>query len=231
MAKLILFFRNRAMRAHSLEDKGISIGRDPECDVVIDSLAIESRHALVMPQGEGYSVFPFSDDTQVTVNRQPIESHTLRHGDIIGVGKHTLIFSDSAVTLEALPNSAVAEERDEVPSTSSPQAQPEQAEARVQATPDIEHAGCVQVISGEHVGKVIALHRPLIRLGLTGNECAVIAHRQDGYYLSHLEGEHPPLVNGDPIGDQSIRLQDGNIIQVADIRMQFHAEMKRAIAV
>lgn len=231
MAKLTLFFRNRVVLVYDLEDKGLSIGRDPECDVVIDSLAVEAKHALIMPQGGDYSIFPFSDDTKVMINHQPIESHTLQHGDIIGIGKHTLSFAESAITLPASANTDAVKDRTENPDPPSFPVSPEESEKQLGTKAEVEQAGCVQVISGEHVGKVIALHRPLIRLGLSGNQCAVIAHRQDGYYLSHLEGEHPPLVNGDPIGDRSIRLTDGNIIQVADIRMQFHAEMNQAIAV
>ena len=231
MAKLTLFFRNRAILAHDLENKGISIGRDPECDIVIDSLAVEQKHALVMPQGGNYSIFPFSDNTQVMINHLPIESHTLQHGDLIGIGKHTLNFAESAITLPVSPNSSAAKETEEKLAPPSSPAPSKEIEKPINTKIELEDAGCVQVISGEHVGKVIALHRPLIRLGLTGNECAVIAHRHDGYYLSHLEGENPPLLDGDPIGDRSIRLKDVNIIQVSDIRLQFHAAMKQAIAV
>jgi pSer/pThr/pTyr-binding forkhead associated (FHA) protein len=231
MAKLTLFFRNRAILAYNLEDKGISIGRDPECDIVIDSLAVEQRHALVMPQGGDYAIFPFSDDTRVTINHQPIESHTLQHGDIIGIGKHTLSFAASAIRLPVLPNPGDVKAREQRLKPASSREPSGETVKPLKPKIDIENAGCVQVISGEHVGKVIALYRPLIRLGMTGNECAVIAHREDGYYLSHLEGENPPLVDGDPIGDRSVRLKDGNIIQVADIRLQFYGAMKQAIAV
>jgi hypothetical protein len=83
-------------------------------------------------------------------------------------------------------------------------------------------SGYIQVQDGEFMGRIIFLNRSLTRLGLSGATCAVVAHRSDGYYLSHLDGDTPPLLNGASIGDRSMRLQDGDTIEVQGISMKFH---------
>lgn len=83
--------------------------------------------------------------------------------------------------------------------------------------------GFVQVIKGEHIGRIIILNRSMTRLGLSGRVCAVIANRgDDGYFLTPLEGEAYPLVDGEPTGDATVRLSEGAIIEIDGIEMRFH---------
>jgi hypothetical protein len=83
--------------------------------------------------------------------------------------------------------------------------------------------GFVQVIEGEHIGRIIVLNRSMTRLGLSGNACAVIANRgNEGYFLTPLEGKAFPLVNGEPTGDSTIQLSEGSIIEIDGIVMRFH---------
>ena len=83
--------------------------------------------------------------------------------------------------------------------------------------------GFVQIINGEHIGRIIALNRAMTRLGQSGNTCAVVANRGDeGYFLTPLEGEAYPLVNGEPTGDATIQIFEGAIIEIDGIQMRFH---------
>jgi hypothetical protein len=84
-------------------------------------------------------------------------------------------------------------------------------------------SGYIQVQNGEFLGRIIFLNRSLTRLGLSADTCAVVAHRSDGYYLSHLDGEIPPFLNGASIGDRTVRLQHGDTIEVQGIAMKFHS--------
>ncbi len=83
--------------------------------------------------------------------------------------------------------------------------------------------GFVQVINGEHIGRIIALNRSMTRLGLSGNACAIVTHRgNEGYFITPLEGKAYPLVNGKPTGDSTIQLSEGAIIEIDGIQMKFH---------
>ncbi len=82
-----------------------------------------------------------------------------------------------------------------------------------------------QVTSGEHIGRIIPLNPSMTRLGLTGKVCAVVVNRgEDGYFLSHLEGEEQPLVDGIPTGNSAIHLPEGALIEIDGIEMKFHKE-------
>ena len=83
--------------------------------------------------------------------------------------------------------------------------------------------GFVQVIKGDHIGRIIILNRSMTRLGLSGKACAVVANRgNDGYFLTPLEGKAYPLVDGKPTGDATVQLSEGAIIEIDGIEMRFH---------
>ncbi len=83
--------------------------------------------------------------------------------------------------------------------------------------------GYVQVINGDHIGRIIALNRSMTRLGLSANSCAIVSHRGSaGYFIAPLEGDLYPLINGKPTGDATIPLDDGAIIEIDGIQMKFH---------
>ncbi len=83
--------------------------------------------------------------------------------------------------------------------------------------------GFVQIINGEHIGRIIALNRSMTRLGLSGDACAVVTNRgSEGYYITPLEGNAYPLVNGKPTGNATIQLAEGAIIEIDGIQMKFH---------
>ncbi|MES9934562.1 MAG: FHA domain-containing protein [Candidatus Sedimenticola sp. PURPLELP] len=217
MAKLTLFYKSRAMDVHRLGEGETVIGRSSECDLQIDSPAIAYEHALIWSDGPSFKVRPAQSDTEVLVNNRLVKEHTLTHGDLIKVGKHVLGFSKSAITIDfpKSPAHPSISPHEELP------ADPPNLERIVNSIDTLPN-GCIQVLNGEHLGKILRLQRSLMRLGIKGDECAVIAHRSDGYYLSHLEGEKPPLINGTSIGEHSVKLHEGCIIELGKITMRFH---------
>ena len=67
----------------------------------------------------------------------------------------------------------------------------------------------------------MSLNRSMTNLGKPGVATAVITRRNEGYFLSHLEGEKTPLVGDTPIGSHSVKLCDGDTIQIGNVKMQF----------
>ncbi len=84
-------------------------------------------------------------------------------------------------------------------------------------------SGFLQVISGERIGRIVLLNRAMTRLGFPGNSCAMVVNRgRAGYFLTHLEGEIMPRVDGTTIGDRAVQLTEGAIVEIGDIKMKFH---------
>ena len=82
----------------------------------------------------------------------------------------------------------------------------------------------MQILTGQNLGKTMSLKRTLTNLGKPGVATAVITRRHDGYFISHLEGKMTPMVGNQPIGDQSVKLNDGDTITIGNIKMQFYLE-------
>ncbi|MES9813685.1 MAG: FHA domain-containing protein [Candidatus Thiodiazotropha sp.] len=83
-------------------------------------------------------------------------------------------------------------------------------------------SGVLQIINGDNFGRIIPLNRNMTRIGHAGGDCAMIARRENGYFITFLEGPNPPRINRKPIGNQAQLLTDGDIIDVGGSQMQFH---------
>ncbi len=222
MVKLCLAFKGRPIQAHHLEaNTEATIGSDPGCTIVIDSLAVAPRHAKIITTSRNARIISLDHAFPTLVNHNPVTDHRLSHGDIIQVGKHTLAFSEDNQALGLMRNPSPARRRAGKPfQNTHPPGMAEEATDAAGEPPRFE--SCVQIVSGKHFGRVVPLDHGLVRLGYAGQASAIIAHRKDGYYLSHLEGKAPPRVNGESIGEQSRRLRDGDKIRIGNVQMIFH---------
>lgn len=208
MAKLTLSFKGKVLKVYPLPEGEILIGSDPSCDIHVDSLAISPRHARLLNHSQEIRLEDLEGSGGLWVNQVKISTHTLSHGDRVQIGKHTLIYSDDAP-----------------PATQSePVAPPATPAAAAQTPPHAQPAhatGWLQILNGPNLGRTLPLNSALTRVGKEGRQSAIIARRGDGYYLSALEGDELPRVDGLSIGQGSKRLDEGNIIQVGDTKMQF----------
>lgn len=82
--------------------------------------------------------------------------------------------------------------------------------------------GVIQIMNGNNAGKELELIKTLTTLGKPGLQVAVIVRRPDGYYLTHVEGPHMPMINGKDIAGQSSKLGDHDIIEVGKVKMEFY---------
>lgn len=204
MARLTLSFKGQKLKIFALEEAETIIGRDDACAICIDSLAIEPQHAVVRQNEEGCAIEPVDAEAAVFLNDSRIEAaHELADGDIIQVGKHTLTFSpESQQALQEAP---------EPPQTV--------------AYPDAH--GWLQIQSGTHLGRTIRLEKAFTRIGNTDSNLAVIARRNDGYYLSHLHGDQSPVVNNQEIGESTHKLCNEDPISVGELKVQFFSDTEQ----
>ncbi len=211
MSKLTLAFKGKILKVYYIQSGEMLVGSDPSCQIHIDSLAIEPQHASISTEKHKSVLRDLSSGEGGTfVNEKKVEAeHQLKHDDEIRLGKHTLLFTTE-------PVDELSEDY-EVPET----VDPEQGGAVTQSSKEKPKHAWLQILNGANVGKTINLSRNLTNLGKAGVQMAVIARRGDGFFLSHLEGEHAPSVDGQNIGDKSWKLEDGNIIKIGNVKMQF----------
>ena len=95
MPKLILRFDARELTECAVGIHPVSIGRLPDNMMVIDNPAVSGRHARVYKEGNHYVLEDLKSTNGTFVNDKPVARHTLLDGDVIGVGKHTLVFTQA----------------------------------------------------------------------------------------------------------------------------------------
>ncbi len=93
MPKLILKFDDRELQECAVGTHPVTIGRLPDNMIVIDNPAVSGRHARVFREGNHYVVEDLKSTNGTFVNEKPIARHTLLDGDVVLVGKHSLVFS------------------------------------------------------------------------------------------------------------------------------------------
>lgn len=79
----------------------------------------------------------------------------------------------------------------------------------------------IEYLSGPHAGISRRLDRNLVRIGDGDSQAAVIARRRSGYFMTRLEGMGAPTINGQAIGPAASPLADGDLIELAGLRIRF----------
>ncbi|MGE0080755.1 MAG: FHA domain-containing protein [Thiohalomonadaceae bacterium] len=226
MSTLTLSFKGMELKVITLAPGEMIIGSDPTCAIHIDSLAVQPRHASVITRGNETVLRDLGSPDGTFVNNERVTERVLKDRDNVRVGKHNLVFSFSPITEPATRQAATAPAASpSVPAFAGaePEPEPEVNLEEIAAATKVKNAW-LQIMSGHNVGKNISLNRKLTNLGTPGIQTAVIAKRNDGYFLSHLEGDQTPKVGNVPIGDKSWPLNDGDIIQIGNVKMQFYFE-------
>jgi hypothetical protein len=79
----------------------------------------------------------------------------------------------------------------------------------------------IRVIEGMGAGKEIPLVKALTTIGQPSVQTAAIARRDQKYYLLHLEGGMPPIVNGHLLASGSQEMVHGDMISIAGTCLRF----------
>jgi hypothetical protein len=79
----------------------------------------------------------------------------------------------------------------------------------------------VKMLGGIHAGAFIPLFKPETTLGRPGIQVAAIAKSGIGFVLKRIEGDRPPVVNGQPIAPDGTELAHGDVIEVVGKRLEF----------
>ncbi len=212
MSKLTLSFKDHVLKIFPVQKGSMIIGSDPKCAVHIDSLAVQPQHAKLDTHGQVSVISDLGTEDGTFVNNKKIDGvHTLKDGDVLRVGKHLLAFTYEEI--------AYREDQDILDAILDLDQNNHQSSSTIDA-----RTGWLQILNGSNLGKTMNLNRSMTNLGKPGITKAVITRREDGYFLAHLEGKFPPLVGDTPIGNKSHKLNDGDTIQIGNIKMQFYYE-------
>jgi pSer/pThr/pTyr-binding forkhead associated (FHA) protein len=187
------------------------------------------RPSVVKPAGGVSTTGPHAAQTasQLAQTGSRLSSTVSHLGQ---TGSHlTQTIAQAAVTqrqpaMQAAPAPADVTDKDVKPAAAVPPAA--SAVAATTAAPAApskpgQLLGAIQLLSGGNAGKEVELTKPLTTLGKPGVQVAVLTRRPQGYFITHVEGEKRPSVNGQEIGAAPQSLKDHDVIELAGVKMEF----------
>lgn len=103
-----------------------------------------------------------------------------------------------------------------------PPSQPAPVTSTEKAPDSRQAMGVIQILNGPNAGKELELVKTLTTVGKAGLQVVVFTRRPRGYFITYVEGESYPNLNGKPLDDQPCQLNEHDIIELAGIKMEFY---------
>lgn len=236
MPILQLQFKDKVISKYRLEKgKSLKIGRRETNDVVIENVSVSGRHAKVESvEGGGFMIMDLNSTNGTFVNDKMVTTHTLKHGDIISIGKHRLVFgyvkgekrpeNEGAENEESWMEKTMVldteEHRDMLAKTASEMGskttQPKTGILSFLAGGEGEYILSKKITKiGKDAGNDIILG------GMTmGKVAATISMMPNGYQISFVGGMTKPKVNDKPV-KESVKLEEFDTITIGSMKAKF----------
>jgi pSer/pThr/pTyr-binding forkhead associated (FHA) protein len=228
MRKVLLKFKDAVIKEILLEKEVYTIGRKEDNDVVIDNLATSGHHAKLIREGETMYVEDQNSTNGTFINGKRIVKSALNNGDVILVGNHTLEFiTDVKPAADQTKTGVRARSMDETVLLS-----PTDQEKILVTAEKLEVVGGFVVIEGTTNKKEYELKERVSTIGKDDSAviklkglfapkvAALINRRKDGYFITPSGGKEIKI-NGNKV-EQRYDLKDGDIVEVAGLKMQFY---------
>ncbi len=206
MAKFTVYFKDKALDSGIFDAGIVHIGRDETNEITVDSLSVAPIHAVVVIKENGSIIKQLSSDHALIINGEQTEEHVLSNNDRIELDKHYILYNTTETLTNAFtPNSDKAENT---------------LNKQLSENAQLPEAS-LQILTGPHIGRIIALKKAMTRIGNSNAGIAVISRRKDGFHVSALENPEKLEVSNQPVGENSVKLSDNDIITINDVSMQF----------
>jgi Mg-chelatase subunit ChlD len=97
-----VLYDRAAPRAVALRRERTSVGRHPDCDIVLADPSVSERHAVLQTTPEGLEIFDLASAESTFVNERRVEADLLRAGDRVRFGRIVALVVDPGA--DALPS-------------------------------------------------------------------------------------------------------------------------------
>lgn len=234
MSKLILKLDGNKTKEFELDREKMIIGRRSSSDIQVENLSVSGEHAKIITILNDSFLEDLKSTNGTFINGVLIKKQSLQNGDVITVGKHKLQYVNDNPNTEGFDQTIFVRHSKSLPLKKVPPATNDHLERTsiVVDNPDLDSgsvtdsaaAGSAQlsIASGEKVGQLLDLSKPVTTLGRPGIQVAAIILQENKYYLIHIETAKDgqlPTVNGSEISNTHVRLSDKDEIVVAGVKM------------
>lgn len=191
--KIIILKDKKPIDQRVITTDEISIGRKSDCDISIKDPAVSGNHAKVQRVGDKWLIQDLGSTNGIYIGNRRVKQQALETNELVHIGAHQLKFIIDEDTTARKPATGAS--------------------------------GFLKVLSGKQAGEKIPLVEALTTIGEPGIQVAAVSRRLQGHFIIHVDGgkdrERVPLVNGEPTGFRSRKLEAGDKIEVAGIEMEY----------
>ena len=230
--RLLIRAKDGTCQERVLTDVGLTIGRKPDNDLVLDDPTVSGHHARIVKIQAAYFVEDCNSTNGTNVNGQPTDRRQLQDADVIAIGHFRLVYRGEAL---AEPTRAIAGSAD-LDQTMALAGQIPQAASKLS-----HPCATIYVLSGGTDQDRYDLSRQVTVIGskedaairLTGwfapKVAALIARRGTVYVLTPSGSGKKIRINDEPVKGP-LQLEDGDRIEVGGLvlRYAFRPEQKAA---
>lgn len=215
MPKMIVSIDGVVIKEVTLAKDRTTLGRRPYNDIVIDNLAISGEHAVLHMIGGDVYLEDLNSTNGTYVNGRAVKKQALEHNDVVEVGKYKIRYLVGSSAAEGAGHgpTIVATSSEPIPLSSAPTVH----------TPLGGSTGVavIRVLSGSGAGRELSLQKVVTTIGKPGVAVAAVTRRLHGYVVAPIDGG--TALNGEPLGNEAVALQDGDVLELGGTRMQFVA--------
>jgi FHA domain len=213
----------RPVAKHFLRDRDqIDIGRQKLVFVADDALQLEPAY---VSQAIAHKSLFGERVEQVSARpadvREPVEAAAAQNPGAMA-GRET----DAMGEIDRFVSAEVAADARAVAADSAPARGDIVAE--FVAGGDLAQVPSVRVLSGVNSGRTIVLNKDAMSLGRAGVQVAVIRRSPHGARLVPLEGDRAPIVNDSEVPAEGTELRNGDVVEIAGVKLEFVAARTRS---
>ena len=215
MGKLVVSLDNVVIKEFQITKERTTLGRRPYNDIVIDNLAVSGEHAVLTAAQSDVFIEDLNSTNGTYINGKAVKKQLLSNNDVVEVGKYRIKFlaedaEDYEKTMILRPGAF-----------GRPPGTIGSAPLGGAAPAGSTGPASIKVLNGGAAGREVLLTKVVTTVGKPGVQVASVTKRPGGYVLSHVEGARRPTVNGEQVGEDSVALKHGDIIDLAGTQMQF----------
>ena len=250
MAKVILKFDDRVLDECVIGHRGVSIGRLPDNQIVIDNPAVSGHHARVFRDGDKVVLEDLKSTNGTFINNKPVTRRVLEHGDALLIGKHTITYDALSLEIATESPEAAAPVLPDLGGTRMLETERHKAmvakwerEARAQKAaeeaagkvkteraPALPKTATLRVLSGRtdqteynlsaHTSLIGKSDTSLVRLRGWFKPKAAAAIARKGDVYTVTRLKGSATINGNPVTGRT-DLSDGDVLQVSGVTLEF----------
>ncbi|MCP1726320.1 putative component of type VI protein secretion system [Natronospira proteinivora] len=215
MAKLSVFYRGKLYSEFEIK-KRATLGRQKDNDIHLDESTVSGHHARVVIRDDHFCVEDLESTNGTYLGDRRIRRVGLRNGDAFHIGPFQVRFSGPSAP-PSFQDTMILHLDDIKDSRSDV----DQVMAEVADDPiDDGKESRIEVLNGNNAGEALVLEEAITTVGVRGKQVAAVTRRRDGFYLVPVAGGSP-RINGRENGPASVRLNDGDELEVAGVRLAF----------